>query len=509
MKKLVYFILVSLLAFTSCKEESINSIVVDSIPSPPTLNAPADTSFNIDLPVILKWNESKGAISYTLQVSSSSSFNNNQLTRKDITTSTIEIPGLNYSSVYYWRVSASNGAGTSDWSKVWSFTTGEAAAFVPQLSKPYNGAIEQKLSLDLLWYSVSNAKKYTLQVSTNSSFTYFVLNSDTLTQSTLRLSDLNISTRYYWRVAASNQIGSMGWSETWSFTTGIPPLPPVLLSPNNKATDQLLLPTLSWNASVGAKNYFLQVSRDSAFSNLVINQWVGDVTRTLSTRLDANTKFFWRVNASNNSGTSTWSDIWSFTTNGVCEGVESVLYENRTYHTVAIGNQCWLKENLNVGTMIQSPLNMSDNGILEKYCWNNDQANCDIYGGLYQWNEAVKYRVEGGGQGICPDGWHLPTTTEFTTLAAMVGQSSNALKAIGQGTGNGAGTNISGFSVLLNPFRGYNGYFQGSGAYLWSSSKQTDVYANGLYLLNDDNYINISTNVQVYGYNIRCIKDYY
>jgi hypothetical protein len=67
-----------------------------------------------------------------------------------------------------------------------------------------------------------------------------------------------------------------------------------------------------------------------------------------------------------------------------CPTTPVVAYEGQTYNTVQIGNQCWFKENLNVGTMIPGDQEMTDNGIIEKYCYDNDPANCAIFGGLYQ-----------------------------------------------------------------------------------------------------------------------------
>jgi len=55
-------------------------------------------------------------------------------------------------------------------------------------------------------------------------------------------------------------------------------------------------------------------------------------------------------------------------------------YEGQVYNTVLIGNQCWFKENLNIGTMINGSENMSDDGVFEKYCYDDDPANCEIYG---------------------------------------------------------------------------------------------------------------------------------
>ncbi|MDP2302849.1 MAG: hypothetical protein Q8N03_10555 [Ignavibacteria bacterium] len=314
MKNVIYFILVSLLAFTSCKKDASNPVNTDTIPSPPTLATPKDTSSNIAIPVVLNWNESSGAKNYTLQISASSSFSSFVFNKSDITTTTQQIPELNYLTVYYWRVNASNSVGTSDWSKVWSFTTtGDAPAFVPQLSLPTNGAIEQNLSPVIVWDIISNASKYTLQISTNSSFTNFVFNADTLTATSKQITGLSGLTQYYWRVSATNNFGSMGWSETWTFTTGVTPIPPVLLSPTDGATDISLSPTLTWNESSGATSYILQVSTNNSFSSFVFSQNV-TITNKQIAGLTNSTKYYWRVSTTNNYGTSTPSDVWSFTT---------------------------------------------------------------------------------------------------------------------------------------------------------------------------------------------------
>jgi uncharacterized protein (TIGR02145 family) len=192
-----------------------------------------------------------------------------------------------------------------------------------------------------------------------------------------------------------------------------------------------------------------------------------------------------------------------------CPGIPTVTYEGKTYNTVLIGAQCWLKENLDVGTMIQGNQDALNNGIIEKYCYNNDLNNCDTYGGLYQWNEAMQYVTTQGTKGICPDGWHIPTLSEFETLKAAVNNDGNALKAVGQGTGSGAGTNTSGFSALLAGCRLYNGswfnlgqhtYLQSSTGYDWSVAYNLQLYDYSVVVLlwieyKDD------------GLSIRCLND--
>ncbi len=61
-------------------------------------------------------------------------------------------------------------------------------------------------------------------------------------------------------------------------------------------------------------------------------------------------------------------------------GVKVQDIDGNIYSTVKIGEQRWLAENLNVGAMIAGSGDQADNAIIEKYCYNNNTANCDIYG---------------------------------------------------------------------------------------------------------------------------------
>lgn len=195
-------------------------------------------------------------------------------------------------------------------------------------------------------------------------------------------------------------------------------------------------------------------------------------------------------------------------------GVSKVNYEGKNYNTVLIGNQCWLKENLNVGTRINGSPDMSNNGIIEKYCYNNDTANCNIYGGLYTWNEAMQYQTIEGAKGICPTGWHIPTRADFSSLITNVDSSANALKREDQGTGQGLGTNTSGFSALLGGGKVYDGSgFVHLNAYcmLFSSYKEpcSGKYCGATLELNTSQTIisAVGSGFTTWGLGVRCIKD--
>ena len=180
-----------------------------------------------------------------------------------------------------------------------------------------------------------------------------------------------------------------------------------------------------------------------------------------------------------------------------CPGVPTVTYGGQTYNTVQIGTQCWFKENLNVGTMVQY---QSNNSAIEKYCYNNDSSNCLIYGGLYEWGEGIQYfggannytslsANSGKIQGVCPSGWHIPSNQEFCLLTQFLDSSVNCINGW-NGTvvslkmklintlwtvETSSNVNSSGFSILPSGFRFWSPrfitfYYVGTESHFWTST---------------------------------------
>jgi len=203
--------------------------------------------------------------------------------------------------------------------------------------------------------------------------------------------------------------------------------------------------------------------------------------------------------------------------------------DGRKYQTVEIGTQCWMKENLDVGTMINGSESMTDNNIIEKYCHNNNPANCDTYGGLYQWDEVMQYSTTGV-QGICPDGWHLPSYWEWETLLNFLednsqyhceGNSENIAKSLASAdfwntssvicaVGNTPNNNnATDFTGLPGGYRYSNGSFYSlyEISPWWSSNLPapgSDIYYVSLSFHKPDvNFWYFNKN---YGFGLRCIR---
>ena len=113
--------------------------------------------------------------------------------------------------------------------------------------------------------------------------------------------------------AIQNKI-DIGAYEYSSSTTQTAPSTPSLNSPSNGSTGISSSPTLNWNSASGAASYNLQVSLNSNFSSNIFSQSGITSTSKQVSGLSDNTKYYWRVNAQNSAGTSSWSSVHYFTT---------------------------------------------------------------------------------------------------------------------------------------------------------------------------------------------------
>jgi uncharacterized protein (TIGR02145 family) len=187
----------------------------------------------------------------------------------------------------------------------------------------------------------------------------------------------------------------------------------------------------------------------------------------------------------------------------------------QTYNTVQIGDQCWMVENLNIGERINGFHEMTNNGVIEKYCYDNDPANCDEYGGLYQWNEIMQYVTDTATQGICPEAWYIPTDCDFTIITDFLGGESVAggkMKETGTAhwwPPNAGATNESGFTALPGSYRSTSGlfYYLGYNGYWWSSTAYSSpsAWIRGMC----SGFVNVSrlSSDKADGFSVRCLRD--
>ncbi|MDR3012797.1 MAG: fibrobacter succinogenes major paralogous domain-containing protein, partial [Chitinispirillales bacterium] len=119
-----------------------------------------------------------------------------------------------------------------------------------------------------------------------------------------------------------------------------------------------------------------------------------------------------------------WNDEQVITLESSAYGSFTDDRDDQVYSWVRIGTQVWMAENLNYAAS-------------GSWCYDDDSANCDLYGRLYDWSTVMGFdascnttscasQVQSFHRGICPDGWHVPSDAEWTTLVNFVGDSSTA-----------------------------------------------------------------------------------
>jgi uncharacterized protein (TIGR02145 family) len=233
-----------------------------------------------------------------------------------------------------------------------------------------------------------------------------------------------------------------------------------------------------------------------------------------------------------------------------CPGASTVTdYDGNTYPTILIGKQCWMKENLKVihfpdGTPVNDGTSVQNTRFdyTTKYYfnYNDDETYVETFGRLYNWmaavnGEAIELDLNPSGiQGICPDGWHLPSDAEWKQLELFLGLpewevsdrdwrgsiQGGMLKARGTELWkepNKGATDETGFSALPAGVRTLNEEYMSLGevATFWSSTNHiayTDTQ-NPAYrqLQFDDTRIWRYRGFHGYitfGRSIRCVKDF-
>lgn len=186
---------------------------------------------------------------------------------------------------------------------------------MPICSGPLDGSVDVPLTTDIKWKPIAGATAYHVVVAHDSLFNNIVREDSTLSTNILSLSGLDTNSIYYWKVNAKKNAVTGFYSDTYRFRTVLPPpTPPILLLPTNNSAGVASSPSFSWNSCYGATRYHLQVSTDTSFKNLVLN----DSTILLPARifgpLQTRTDYFWRVRAMNAGGASGFSQVWRFTT---------------------------------------------------------------------------------------------------------------------------------------------------------------------------------------------------
>jgi len=341
-------------------------------------------------------------------------------------------------------------------------------------------------------------------------------------------------------VYASNGCGN---SNTQSLAITVIPIPSAPTANAAYSITQTSF-TANWSAVTGATTYYLDVNTNNTFTGTWIlnNQNVGNVTSYVVSGLVCNATYYYRVRAGNSCGTSANSNVIAVTTSA-CP-------------PPTCGAMVWMNANMNVGTRVNGSAEQNNDSQVEKYCYNNNESNCTTYGGLYQWAEAIQAPytantssftgywatcdpcISNGRQGICPQGYHIPTDLEWSryewcveyyiaptgntslstfqnntgwrgTNSSTIGPGAK-LKASPSNSPSWDGTNASGFTALPGGDRSnFDGGFYNFGTHsgFWTATESAN---------NSAWYHTLVTGVpesgrwgfyKLMGYFVRCLRD--
>jgi len=213
------------------------------------------------------------------------------------------------------------------------------------------------------------------------------------------------------------------------------------------------------------------------------------------------------------------------TVNTLVSTVDSIRFagsfsdiDGNTYMTIQIGDQTWMAENLKVtkyrnGDAITKVTDGPTWASLstEAYCfYDNTDSNGDTYGALYNWYAVVDSR------NIAPEGWHVPTDAEWTTLSTYLGGTSVAggkLKETGTShwiISNFGATNETGFTALPGGYRDESdGSYStiGTEGLFWSATADGSLGAWLRRLANGSSHLDRDDAGNEGGCAIRCLRD--
>jgi len=184
--------------------------------------------------------------------------------------------------------------------------------------------------------------------------------------------------------------------------------------------------------------------------------------------------------------------------------------DNKSYRTVVIGTQTWMAENLNFNA----------NGSI---CYDNNSSNCNRYGRLYSWAAAMGFElncnsrsceseVQDEHRGVCPEGWHIPSHAEWTTLAdyanSIVGTRLKSTSGWNTGGYYIPGTDDFGFSALPGGYA-WEGDFKDVGTFggWWSATEDAASRAFDQNMYYNGNNLGGGGNAKITQQSLRCIKD--
>jgi uncharacterized protein (TIGR02145 family) len=201
-----------------------------------------------------------------------------------------------------------------------------------------------------------------------------------------------------------------------------------------------------------------------------------------------------------------------------CDGRDGKIY-NKVTITIGTYSKTWMAENLNYATESGSWCYAGIENTTGTSVTITAEQGCAKYGRLYDWatamnNAASSAANPSGVQGVCPEGWHLPSNAEWTALTTAIGGTSGGGAKLKAASGWRPQSGISstdeyGFSALPGGYRSASGSFSNAGSIgdWWSSTQYFESYAYFRLMYYGYGYVNSSSYGKSFGYSVRCQQD--
>jgi hypothetical protein len=183
----------------------------------------------------------------------------------------------------------------------------------PALLMPVNGAVNVSPLPTLTWSAISGATYYRVQIAHDSTFAVVAYDDSSIASASCQAPQLATNTRYFWRVASRNPVGTGIFSAAFRFTTsGLPAAPP-LISPPDSAVRLSRTPTLVWARIFSATSYHVQVASDPAFTSMQFNDSTIVDTSVTIPAMPYGARLYWRVKTRVGTLSSVFSTPRTFT----------------------------------------------------------------------------------------------------------------------------------------------------------------------------------------------------
>ena len=382
-----------------------------------------------------------------------------------------ELNSLSAGDTYYVRAYATNSAGTAYGENliltvpVLPSVTTQSVTNIGGISATCSGMVtfdgyEEILARGICWDTLPNP-------TLSANFTTDGMGIGIFSHS---ITDLIPNTTYYVRAYATNKVGTSYGNEVTFTTVAIPEI--------TTEVPNMITYNSAWTGGSNIQDNGFPITEkgicwsEQPHPDINGQHSVADGTGTYPfayqlTGLTQGFRYYVRAYATNSQGTAYGQEVTFIARNDAnpCPGDTTVTdFDGNIYHTVQIGEQCWLKENLRSTHYVDGSY-FSNSSYPD-----NDSANVPIYGLMYSWetamNGAASSETPGAVQGICPNGWHLPSYSEFQTLKNYCEATYSCVSKALASTSGWHYTNLSGcypsYNSQLNNQSGFSAYPTGS-----------------------------------------------